>query len=107
MAEELGRNEEAQPQVKIAWTWAARRDLEHLHAYIVEHDPGAAARIAAAILDSVEVLKHFPARGRPGRMPGTRELVVVGTPFLIPYRLEGETLVIVAVLHGARRWPPD
>jgi toxin ParE1/3/4 len=89
--------------VKIVWTRTARRDLEHLHAHIMEHDPGAAARMAAAILASVETLKQFPARGRAGRMPGTRELVVVGTPYLVPYKLEGERLEIVAALHGARR----
>jgi plasmid stabilization system protein ParE len=93
--------------VKIVWTRTARRGLEHLHAYVLEHDPAAADRMAAAIHDSVETLTQFPARGRPGRVPGTRELVVVGTPFLVPYKLEGERLEIIAVLHGARRWPPD
>jgi plasmid stabilization system protein ParE len=85
----------------------ALRDLEQLHAYILEHDPVAADRMVAAVFDSVETLRQFPARGRPGRLPGTRELVVVGTPFLVPYRLEGERLEIVSVLHGARHWPPD
>jgi addiction module RelE/StbE family toxin len=93
--------------VKIIWTQTARHDLENLRDYILEHDPGAASRIAAAIHHSVDTLMQFPARGRPGRLPGTRELVVVGTPYVVPYKLEGDVLVIVAVLHGAQRRPPD
>ena len=93
--------------MKVIWTQTARRDLESLRDYILEHDPGAASRIAAAVHDSVETLMQFPARGRPGRLPGTRELVVAGTPYVVPYKLEGDVLVIIAVLHGAQHWPPD
>jgi len=43
--------------------------------------------------------------GRPGRVDGTREFVVAGTPYIIPYRVRGETVELLAVMHGARRWP--
>ena len=43
--------------------------------------------------------------GRPGRVPGTRELVVPGTRYLVPYRVTGDTLQILRVYHGARNWP--
>lgn len=43
--------------------------------------------------------------GRPGRVPDTRELVIAGTPYVMAYRIEGAQVHIVAVIHGARRWP--
>jgi plasmid stabilization system protein ParE len=53
---------------------------------------------------AARLLDH-PALGRPGRVPGTRELVVSGTPYILPYRVQGETVQILHVLHGAQRWP--
>ncbi len=69
-------------------------------AYIVRDDPEAAARIVERIVTSVEGLGAHPASGRPGRVPGTRELVVSGTPYLVPYRVRGETVEILQVFHG-------
>ena len=43
--------------------------------------------------------------GRLGRVPGTRELVTPRTPFIVPYKLEGEVIQVLRVFHGARRWP--
>ncbi|MFB2897343.1 type II toxin-antitoxin system RelE/ParE family toxin [Aerosakkonemataceae cyanobacterium BLCC-F50] len=43
--------------------------------------------------------------GRPGRIPGTKELVVTRTPFILPYRVQGEQIEILAVIHAARQWP--
>ncbi len=57
------------------------------------------------MVEGVESLLKFPFRGRPGRVPDTRELVVSGTPFVIPYTVEGDRIAVLAVLHGARRWP--
>jgi toxin ParE1/3/4 len=53
----------------------------------------------------VERLGAFPAIGRPGRVAGTRELVVSGTPYIVPYRVRGERVQIITVLHSAQRWP--
>jgi toxin ParE1/3/4 len=54
---------------------------------------------------AVGQLKAFPDIGRPGRVRGARELVVVGTPYVIPYRVKGEEVQILRVYHAARRWP--
>ena len=87
-------------------TPSAIGDLASVRAYIAEHDPAAAQRIVRRIVDSVETaLPHSPEMGRPGRVPGTRELVITGTPFIVPYRLRGETIQVLRVYHGARRWP--
>ena len=50
-------------------------------------------------------LAEFPASGRPGRWPNTRELVVPGTPYILPYCIRDEELWIIAVLHASRKWP--
>ena len=42
---------------------------------------------------------------RPGRVPGTRELVIPRTPFVVPYRLKSDIIQILRVYHGAHRWP--
>ena len=91
--------------MKITWTARAVRDLRAVRQYIAQDNPRAAQEVAAAILESVERLVDFPASGRPGRLPHTRELVVPGTPFVIPYRVEAGAVEILAVIHGARRWP--
>ena len=91
----------------LIWSPTARAHLRHAEAFIAEDNPRAAAKTAASILDAVERLKDFPASGRPGKLPHTRELVVPGTPFFLPYRVKGDAVEILGVIHGARRWPED
>jgi toxin ParE1/3/4 len=57
------------------------------------------------IYDSVGLLARHPEIGRPGRVPGTRELIVSGSPYIVPYRIRGEEIEIITVLHAARLWP--
>ena len=58
-------------------------------------------RIRAAIDD----LAHRPRRGRPGRISGSRELVVPGLPFIVAYRITETSIDILAIIHAAQRWP--
>ena len=88
------------------WSPEAIEDLASLRAYIEQDDPGAAQRVALHILRNIEtLLSQHPDMGRPGRVPGTRELVIPRTPFIVPYRVHGDTIQVLRVLHGARRWP--
>ncbi len=88
------------------WSPEAIEDLASLRAYIEQDDPAAAQRVALHIVHNVEtLLAENPEMGRPGRVPGTRELVIPRTPFIIPYRLQHNTIQILRVYHGARRWP--
>ena len=89
----------------IVWSVRAVRHLARLRAYIAKDGPDAARDVAATILASVELLAEQPGLGRAGRVPGTRELVIPGTPYLVPYRVRGGRLEIVAVFHGRQRWP--
>lgn len=87
------------------WSPQAVEDLAALRAYIARDDPAAAQRIALSIIGAVELLAENPAAGRPGRVPGTRELVIPRTPFIVPYRQHGDVIQVLRVYHGARRWP--
>lgn len=89
----------------VAWSPRAIRHLSALRAYIARDNPDAAADVALTILAAVERLAEFPNLGRPGRLAGTRELVVSGTPYVIPHRVRPERLEIIAVFHGRQRWP--
>ncbi len=83
----------------------ARFHLRQAERFIAKDNPRAAVETAERIIDAVERLKEFPASGRPGRLPHTREFVVPGTPFFLPYRVKGEAVEILGVIQGARRWP--
>jgi toxin ParE1/3/4 len=92
--------------VTLIWSPEAIDDLTALRAYIEQDDPAAARRIALHIIHNVEsLLPDNPEMGRPGRVPGTRELVIPRTPFIVPYRLAGDTIQVLRIFHGARRWP--
>ena len=90
--------------MKIVWSPRAAGHLEQIRDYIAEDDPAAAARIAEKILAAVGLLARHPGAGRPGRIPGTRELLVAGTPYIIPYRVRRERLELIAVFHGREMW---
>ncbi len=77
-----------------------------LRAHIAEHDPAAAKRVALHILYCVEyLLSENPKLGAPGRVPGTRELVIPKTPYIVPYRVHGSKIEIARVYHASRCWP--
>jgi toxin ParE1/3/4 len=65
-----------------------------------------ADRLADKVLATVASLADHPRRGRPGRVPATRELVVPGTPYVIVHAVGIDYVRIHRVLHGAQRWPP-
>jgi toxin ParE1/3/4 len=90
----------------IQWSPESIHDLTALRAHISEDDPAAAKRVALHILYCVEhLLSENPQLGHSGRVPGTRELVIPKTPFVVPYRVRDNALEILRVYHHARRWP--
>jgi toxin ParE1/3/4 len=92
--------------MNIIWSPEATQDLISLRAYIAEESPAGARRIVLHILHTVEsLLPDNPHIGRPGRVPGTRELVIAQMPYIVPYRVRGEAIQILRVYHSARRWP--
>jgi len=90
----------------IVWTEQAVRQLDQAHDYIaLSNSKEVAARIALQIVTNIQQLAAFPVSGRLGRVPGTRELVISGTPFIAAYAVEKACVVILAIYHGAQRWP--
>jgi len=92
--------------MRIRWTEPASRDLTQICDYLSTEDSRATARrVAILIYERIHTLVEFPELGRPGRKAGTRELIVTGLPYLAIYRLRGEAIEILHVLHRAQVWP--
>lgn len=92
-------------QVKVIWTRLAVQDLDSAYEYIAARNPSAAPVVIERIKTAVHVLQTYPNLGRIGRVEGTRELVIAGTPFVIPYRVRKKRIEILALVHAARAWP--
>lgn len=91
--------------MKVRWTVPATEQLEQAYNYIAETNPAAAEEIAQHVADITEMLGKHPSAGRNGRVVGTREFSVPDTPFVVAYLLKEQTVWILAVYHGARKWP--
>lgn len=91
--------------MRVRYTKLALADIGEAKAYIARDDPAAAARAIGRVRAAVANLAEHPEFGRPGRIQGTRELVVPRTPFVVPYRLVDGAIEVLAVIHGRRAWP--
>ncbi len=89
----------------IRWMPLAEEDLNAAYDYVREDNENAAKRLVARIFSAVGMLTRHPGAGREGRVKGTRELAVARTPYIIAYRVRHDEIQILAVIHGARRWP--
>jgi toxin ParE1/3/4 len=89
----------------LRWTRRALRDVQHLHDYMAEDHLAAARRMVSRIRGAASHLRRSPQMGKRGRVEDTRELVIARTPYIVVYRIEAEQVQIVAVIHGAQRWP--
>jgi addiction module RelE/StbE family toxin len=87
--------------VKVTWTEPALLDLEAIYDYLSPRNPAAAQRVIEDLLIATDSLATFPHRGRTGRLPGLRELVIV-SPYVIIYRIAGDEVLILRVWHSAQ-----
>ena len=92
--------------MRVVWTPRATARLSLINDTIAEDSPRAASQIAAKIVDRARDLAQMPFQGRPGKIAGTRELVIVGTPYIVIYRVGRQQIDVVTVIHGAQQWPP-
>ena len=93
--------------MRVEWHPLASADLAEMVAYIASDNPVAAYRVHDDIRKQTNLLAIYPEIGRPGRVRGTRELVITGTPYIAAYRFAGDALTILRLLHGARLWPRE
>ncbi|MCA3606624.1 MAG: type II toxin-antitoxin system RelE/ParE family toxin [Methylobacterium sp.] len=91
--------------MKVVWTVRAVEDLIEIADYVSEHHPDAAMALRDRLRSAIEGLADFPRSGRAGRVAETRELIVPGTNYLVPYRVHKGRVEILAILHAARDWP--
>lgn len=90
----------------IEWTDQAAQQLDQAHDYIaLSNSEEVADRIAMQIVTSIQQFASFPISGRSGRIPATRELVIGNTRFIAAYTINHDRIVILAIYHGAQRWP--
>ena len=91
--------------MRVRWLRKALRNLDDEASYIAADDPAAACVVAKRVLDTVAMLAEQPGLGRPGRVPGTRELIVTKTRYIVPYRVRSQVVEILRVFHTSRRLP--
>jgi toxin ParE1/3/4 len=99
--------------MRVRWADPAQTDLFEILDYIARDNPAAAERVERRLVDAVASLAEQPRRGRPGRVEGTRELVIPRLPYIVIYKIVERPLqpiseiAVMRVLHGARQWPPQ
>jgi addiction module RelE/StbE family toxin len=91
--------------MRVRWLRRAVANLDQEAAYIARDNPRAARALIEEALEATSLLARHPDLGRPGRVPGTRELVLRNFPYLIPYRVRDKSVEILRVFHASRKWP--
>lgn len=92
--------------MRIRWLRKAIANLDAEAEYIAAENRVAAAEMFVYVKAKIDALGDFPATGRPGRVPNTRELVIDRYPYIVPYRVIGDELQVLRVFH-TRRKPKD
>ncbi|RJG03582.1 type II toxin-antitoxin system RelE/ParE family toxin [Noviherbaspirillum sedimenti] len=93
--------------MKLEWSQCALDDRDKIFDYIEQDNPHAAIAVDNRISEQVKLLAQFPEGGRTGRVEGTRELVISRTSYIVAYRISGNVVHILRVLHSAQFWPDD
>ena len=91
--------------MNLVWSSYALSDRDAIFSHIEADNPRAAVHVDEQIVAAVRRLIEFPESGRPGRVAGTRELVIPRTPYIAAYLVIPEMVRILRVLHGAQIWP--
>ncbi len=90
--------------MEIIITDRAKADLVSIVEYISQDNVEAANRLKNDIMASLTTLADFPKKGRPGRVSGTRELIIHKS-YIAVYSVSKTQAIILTVRHAARLWP--
>lgn len=90
--------------MRLRWTPAAASDLENIADYLHHQIPQVAQQTVRRLYAEINELGRFPSRGRPGREPGTRELVLSGLPYVVIFRNSDQVVEILRIYHGSQNW---
>ena len=91
--------------MRVKWTRKALVNLENAVEFIAADKPTAAADVVLKIWNAAKMLAGQPGMGRPGRVPGTRELVIPGLSYILPYVEKEGAVFILRVMHTSMKWP--
>jgi len=92
--------------MRLIWSSRSESELAAIVDYISDDNFDAALELDYHITSSAERLVDFPKMGKPGRIEGTRELIV-HEHYILIYEIMGDELLILSVLHTSRQWPPE
>jgi toxin ParE1/3/4 len=90
--------------MRLRWTSAAANDLETISGYLHRQNPQIAQQTVRRLYAEIRELSRFPSRGRPGREPGTRELILSGLPYVIIFRTGDQVVEILRIYNGSQNW---
>ncbi|MDO8293289.1 MAG: type II toxin-antitoxin system RelE/ParE family toxin [Gallionella sp.] len=93
--------------MRLRYLTSAYHDLQLIFEYIARENPAAARRVITAIRKEAQTLAKHPHIGRPGQVEGTREQVHGHYPYIIAYRVRGDEIQILGIVHSSRKWPED
>ena len=88
--------------MRVRWLRQALLDLDAIDS---EDSPAVAVDVIVKIIKAVSLLKEQQGIGRAGRVPGTKELVIPGLPYIVPYRVKDKAVHVLRVYHTSRKWP--
>jgi len=91
--------------MRVRWLRKALRNLDDEASFVAADDAAAARLVVERVIEAVAQLAEQPGLGRPGRVQGTRELVVSKTRYIVPYWVHGDTMEVLRVFHTSRRLP--
>ena len=91
--------------MEVVWLKESTEDLKEIGRHIEKDSPSAAYRVLIKIKISGDALQHNPELGRLGRVKKTRELIIAGLPYILPYYITKKQIRILAVMHASRKWP--
>jgi plasmid stabilization system protein ParE len=90
--------------MRLRWTSAAANDLENISNYLHQKHPQVAQPTVRRLYAEIRELSRFPSRGRPGREPGTRELILTDRPYVVIFRAGDQLVEILRIYHGSQNW---